>query len=386
MPRPGPLEIDLKAAVESTIPELPRLLEAADRVSLFLVGGAVRDLLLGRDPVGLDVAVEGDALAVARRLDADALEHERFLTAATRLGDAQLDLTSTRTETYPQPGALPVVEPASLEQDLARRDFTINAMAIPLQGEAELLDPHAGRADLEQRLLRVLHERSFVDDPTRALRAARYAGRLDFQLEPRTEELIHGADLGRVSEDRRAAELLRIALEPSAGRGLLLAARWGLVRPRPGAEELLPRVEELLAQEAWSDFVARPRTLLVAALGPIGRERELAAASPQRPSEAVALAATSRPEALLLARAMGAEWLDDYLRDWRQVALEIDGADLIAAGVPQGPAVGLGLGEALRRKLDGEIEGRDEELRAALQAAAQGEAGDREPGNGDGVA
>ena len=385
MPNPGRAEIDLSAALENVVPERPRLLEAADGAKLYLVGGAVRDLLLGRDPVGLDIAVEGNAIEVARRLDGDALEHERFMTAATRLGDAQLDLTSTRTETYPEPGALPEVEPASLEQDLGRRDFTVNAMAIPLQGDTELVDPHGGGEDLDGGLLRVLHERSFLDDPTRALRAARYAGRLDFDLEEGTAELLRGADLGTVSDDRRAAELLRIALEPKAGRALRLASQWGLLRERPGAEELLPAVEELLSDPPWSDFAARPRTILITALGPIGRERDLAAAQPSSPSEAVALAATSRPEELVLARAMGAEWLDDYMSKWRLVTLEIDGADLIAAGVEQGPGVGLGLGEALRRKLDGEISGRDEELEAALEAARDGGSGGA-PGNGDGVA
>jgi hypothetical protein len=110
---------------------------------------------------------------------------------------------------------------------------------------------------------------------------------------------------------------------------------------------------------------------------------ELAAARPSRPSEGVELAAGARGEELLLARAMGADWLDDYAREWRHVGLEIDGSDLVAAGVEEGPAVGRGLAAALRGKLDGDIDGREEELRAAL-AAAQ-EQGDG-PGDGDGVA
>jgi tRNA nucleotidyltransferase (CCA-adding enzyme) len=386
MPTSRRIETDLAAAVSSAIPELDRIREAAAGASLFLVGGAVRDLMLDRRPVALDVAVEGDAAAVARRLGGDVLEHERFLTAATRLGDWQLDLTSTRTETYPAPGALPEVKPASLEEDLARRDFTVNAIAWPLHGEPKLIDPHSGRADLESGLLRVLHERSFVDDPTRALRAARYAARLGFELEPRTAELIQEADLGSVSADRRAAELLKIALELEAARGLQLAAEWGLVRPRPGAAELLPAVEALIAEPPWSEIAARPRAMLVAALGPVGREAELAAAVPSRPSEAVELARDARPEELVLARAMGAEWLDDYVRDWRDVTLEISGSDLVAAGVPEGPAVGRGLEEALRRKLDGEIEGRDAEMRVAMEAAGGPGTGNEDPEDDDGVA
>jgi tRNA nucleotidyltransferase (CCA-adding enzyme) len=156
-----------------------------------------------------------------------------------------------------------------------------------------------------------------------------------------------------------------------------LATEWGLLHPRHGAETLLPAVEKLMAGPPWSEIAARTRVMLAAALGPAGREAELAAAKPPKPSEGVELARGARPEELVLARAMGGDWLDDYVREWRGVMLEIDGGDLIAAGVPEGPAVGAGLGEALRRKLDGEISGRDEELEVALEAAREG---------GDGVA
>jgi tRNA nucleotidyltransferase (CCA-adding enzyme) len=386
MPTSRRIETDLAAAVSGAISDLNRLREAAAGTPLYLVGGAVRDLLLGRSPENLDIAVAGDAVAVARRLGNDVIEHERFLTAETTLGAMEVDLTSTRTESYPVPGALPEVKPASLHEDLARRDFTVNAIAWPLQGDPELIDPHSGRSDLGAGLLRVMHERSFVDDPTRALRAARYAARLELELEPRTAELLREADLGSVSADRRAAELLKLASEPAAARGLQLAAEWGLVRPRHGAAELLPAVDALLAQSPWDEVAARPRAMLVAALGPPGREAELAVAAPSRPSEAVELARDARPEELVLARAMGGAWLDDYVREWREVTLEIDGSDLTSAGVPEGPAVGRGLGKALRRKLDGEISGRDEELRVALEAAEERGTRNGEPEDDDGVA
>jgi tRNA nucleotidyltransferase (CCA-adding enzyme) len=372
MPRQRRIETDLGAALSAALPELDRLRDAAGGSPLYLVGGAVRDLLLGRPRGDVDVVVEGDAPAVARRLGGDAIEHQRFSTAKAALGEVEIDLASARAESYPKPGALPEVRPAGLLEDLARRDFTVNAMALPLQGEPQLIDPHSGRPDLQAGLLRVLHERSFVDDPTRALRAARYAARFDFELERRTAELLREADLATVSADRRAAELLRLASEPEGARGLGLAADWGLLHLRHGADKLLPAVDALIRQPPWSEVAARPRAMLVAALGPVGREAELAAARPQRPSEGVELARGARPEELVLARAMGGEWLDDYVREWRGVTLEIDGSDLIAAGIPEGPKVGQGLHEALKRKLDGEIEGRDAELEAAL-AAARGE-------------
>ncbi len=242
-------------------------------------------------------------------------------------------------------------------------------MAIPLRGEARLIDPHGGRADLEAGLLRVLHQGSFVDDPTRAIRAARYAARFGFALEPETAALLRAANLAAVSPERRRAELLRLASEATAVRGLGLLVEWGLLAPREGGVELAARVEELLASPLWAGEAPRPEALLAAVCGPPGSEIALAVAAPQRPSDAVELARGHDPVALALARALSTEWLDDYVARWRAVELEIDGADLIAAGIPQGPALGHGLRAARRAKLDGEIAGRDQELAAALAAA-----------------
>lgn len=362
--------IDLADALESAYPELDAVREAAGESPVYVVGGAVRDLLLGRGRAELDLVVEGDAASLARGLGAEVVEHDRFGTAKVDLGTHVVDVAAARTETYPRPGALPLVEPADeIEADLARRDFTINAMAIPLQGEPKLIDPHGGRADLEAGLLRVLHPRSFEDDPTRALRAARYAARFGFTLEPGTEALLREADLGTVSADRRQAELLRLAAEPEAARGFGLLAEWGLVEPRAGGFELAGRVAELLSAPPWEGEAPRAEAVLRAALGPAGGEEELAGARPARPSEAVDLARGHEPAELALARAQGAEWLDRYLLEWRPVRLEIDGEDLLAAGIPQGPAVGRGLATALRRKLDGEVSGREQELDVALAAA-----------------
>jgi len=360
---------NLVQALRDAYPELDAVPEIAD-APVFLVGGAVRDLLLGRSRSDIDLVVVGDAGAVAAALGADVVEHERFATAKVRLDGHEVDIATARAESYPHPGALPVVEPADgIATDLARRDFTINAIAIPLRGEPELIDPHGGRADLEAGRLRVLHPRSLIDDPTRALRAARYAARFGFEPEPETEALLRAADLGSVSADRRNADLLRLAAEPAAVKGLELLVEWGLLEPRPGGLELAGQVAELLSKPPWDDVAPRERAVLNAALGPAGAEEALAAARPARPSEAVELARARRPVELALARAMGGEWLDRYLTEWRAVELEIGGTDLIAAGVPEGPAVGRGLAEALRRKLDGEIAGRDQELKAALEAA-----------------
>jgi tRNA nucleotidyltransferase (CCA-adding enzyme) len=364
----------LQVALDAAYPELERVREAATD-PVHIVGGAVRDLLLGRGPSdNLDLVVEGDPLALARALATAVLEHERFATATIRLDGLEVDVAAARTETYAHPGALPEVTPvADIEADLGRRDFTINAMAVPLSAP-RLVDPHGGRADLEAGLLRVLHRGSFVDDPTRALRAARYAARFGFAPEPATETLLREADLSTVSRDRREADLLGLAAEPEAARGFELLAEWGLVDTRPDGVELARRVGMLLESPPWHGFARRDLSIAAAALGPPGAEVELSAARPDRPSQGVELARGRDPVELALARALGADWLDDYLGAWRRVALEIDGEDLIAAGVPEGPAVGRGLKAALRGKLDGEIaSGRSGELEVALEAARGGD-------------
>jgi tRNA nucleotidyltransferase (CCA-adding enzyme) len=359
----------LARSLEQMYPELARV-RSPDGDPVYLVGGAVRDLLLGRERADIDLVVEGDATRLAAELGAEVVSHERFGTAKVKLDDHELDIASARSESYPHPGSLPVVVAnAAIEADLRRRDFTINAMAIPLQGEPRLLDPHGGQADLATGQLRVLHEGSFVDDPTRAIRAARYAARFGFGIERRTAELLGKTDLSTVSVDRRETELLRLAAEAEAAKGFALLSEWGLLEPRAGGIELVGSAAELLADGPWQGLAPRDRTLLAAATGPARGEERLARARPQRPSEAVALASPCDGVELVLARALGAEWLDRYRGEWRDVALEIDGSDLIGAGLKQGPALGRGLKEALRRKLDGEIADRDEELAVALEVA-----------------
>ncbi len=359
----------LAEALERMYPELARV-RSLDGDPVYLVGGAVRDLLLGRDRADIDLVVEGDAAALGRRLGVEVTSHERFGTAKVKLDGHEVDIAGARSESYPHPGALPVVESgADLAADLRRRDFTINAMAIPLQDEPRLIDPHGGQADLAAGQLRVLHEGSFVDDPTRAIRAARYAARFGFTLEQRTAELLRKTDLSAVSADRREAELLRLAGEAAAAQGISLLAEWALLELRPGGAELVERVAELLADEPWRELAPRDRTLLAAAIGPARGEEALARMRPGRPSEATVLAAPCDGIELVLARSLGAAWLDRYLSEWRDIALEIDGSDLIRAGLSEGPALGRGLEEALRRKLDGEVAGRDEELAIALEVA-----------------
>jgi tRNA nucleotidyltransferase (CCA-adding enzyme) len=370
-PETAKIEPERIAERLSALPGLDRVREAASGTPVYLVGGAVRDILLGRQPINLDIAVEGDAAELGRRLGGEIATHERFATATVHTDDdLELDLATARTETYAEPGALPEVRPAPLAEDLARRDFAVNAIAVSLTGEPELIDLHDGLGDLERAILRVLHDRSFLDDPTRALRAARYAARYGFALDPHTEELLRATDLETVSRDRVDAELRRLAREPEPRRGFELLDEWGLVPLPPGARELIDAVLGVAASEAWASVVDRDAAVLAAARGRgLDTARELAGAEVEAPSHGVELAQGHDGVTLALARALGAEWLDRYVGEWRDVRLDIDGDDLIAAGVPQGPAIGRGLAAAMRAKLDGDLSGADEELRIALNAA-----------------
>ena len=388
---------------------------AAAYEGVHLVGGAVRDLLRGERPRELDVVVEGEIERLLQRLGGKAVIHDRFGTASVSLGGARIDIVRARRERYPRPGALPEVEPATVAEDLLRRDFTVNAMAVSLDGgqggELQIVD-HA-QEDLAAGRLRVLHERSFLDDPTRLLRLARYAARLDFELEERTAELaleaLAAGTLKTVSGARVGAEL-RLALaelDPIAtfGRlddlGVLAALHPRLRLERPLAEGALAALPDdgrpdllllacLLLSAARADedperamlellddleFTAgdRDRVIRTVLTGPALVERLESIETPSQlreavraaTLEAVALAvALAEQQRLPKAAAAARRWLSGL----RHVRLRITGDDLLAAGIAAGPEIGQRLELALRRKLDGELaEGSEAELSAAME-------------------
>ena len=190
---------ELLAKLQQTLPTevvgaLTAVARAADAEgwTLYLVGGCVRDLALGGDLLDVDLVAEGEvhslAAAAASALGGRLITHREFGTVTLEVEGARIDLAMARAESYARPGALPRVQPASIGEDLARRDFTVNALALAISGPERgiLLDPCKGWADLRRGLVRVLHPRSFVDDATRILRAVRYAVRLGFRLEAET--------------------------------------------------------------------------------------------------------------------------------------------------------------------------------------------------------
>ena len=374
MTRPtGEIEIEGLEARIGALPGVERVREAAaaGAAEAYLVGGAVRDALRGVERADLDVVVAGDHLGLVDALGEEARVHDRFGTATVLTPDGSIDDAAARGEAYAAPGALPDVHPAGIVEDLSRRDFTINALAVPLIGEFELIDPHEGVRDLAAAVLRLLHPRSIVDDPTRALRAARYAARLGLEVEPRSLTLIRDADLSTVSEQRTEAELRRIAAEPRPREAFERLAEWGLLELPAEGGARIDAMLGLLDDPAWAELLGLPDAVLAVLTEPSPAALELARLDPESPSAAVA-AAHGRPAVeLALARVLGARWLDDYVARWRLVRTSISGEDLLEAGVPEGPAIGRGLRAALRARLDGEASNRREELQIALGAAGQ---------------
>ncbi len=374
---------------------------------VYLVGGAVRDLLLGRAPRELDLCADADAAQLAIRLGGRARTHERFGTCTVELDGARYDIARTRSEAYARPGALPTVAPAGLDTDLKRRDFTVNALALALSGGArgELYAVPSAAGDLAARILRVLHDGSFRDDPTRLLRLVRYAARLGFAPEHHTARLAADAVADRaletVSATRIGNELRLLAREPDPVRALLGLTDLGLnaaigpgfgLGARATAERalaLLPadgRRDLLALAVAWRGVAAPARDRRLTDLGftagehamiAVGEAAEAlslrlraAAAAGAHPSAIADAVGAAGAEAVALAGALGAaEPAREWLERLRHVRLEITGDDLRAAGLAPGPAIGRGLRAALAAKLDGHTAGRQAELAEALRGA-----------------
>ena len=239
----------------------------------YVVGGFVRDLLLGKPVNDLDMVVEGDAIELGEKLvesyGGKLTPHFKFHTAIWNLPDSDdfVDLITARKETSNRPGALPSVTPSTLADDLSRRDFTINAMALRLDGEGfgEIFDPLKGQTDLERGVIRVLHPRSFVDDPTRIFRAIRYEGRYSFQLEPATLEQINPESLKvlhSLSGERLRHELDLIFDEDRSAGMMLRVARLGVLEAiHPKIPEFDQDYADYLEMDAQLDFPADRRTM-----------------------------------------------------------------------------------------------------------------------------
>ena len=367
---------------------------------MYLVGGAVRDLLLGRPVEDLDLVVVGDAETmasiVAKRLSGQVVSRSQFSTARVRVDGESLDLVTARSESYSRPGALPQIAHGTIEEDLARRDFSINAMAVPLHLEAKSgpLDPFNGEEDLRRGLVRVLHDGSFADDATRIMRAVRYEQRLGFRLEERTESLLTAnlPMLDTISGDRLLREVQRWLSEARAPDILLRADELGVMAaihpPLSGSGESVrsaverskgrvespvwlgvlayalttPEGEGLIARlrlpTRWArvarDAIALRERLPMLSDEDIPPVRLYDALAHLEPAAVQACALTAAQET---ARAN----LTLFLEKLRGLKPKLGGRDLIEMGVPQGPAVGEMLKLLNRARLEGKLSGREEE-------------------------
>jgi tRNA nucleotidyltransferase (CCA-adding enzyme) len=405
--------INLASEIRAQLPnDLVEFMEKAGRTAaragqkLHLVGGVVRDLLLGRPNLDLDLVVEGDAVTLARRLAGKGTKltvHPAFRTAKLLRDRWSVDFTTARSETYSRPGALPQVEAGTLESDLFRRDFTVNAMAVELTSGhyGDLVDLHGGINDLKKRAIRVLHDRSFSDDATRMWRAARYEQRLSFRIEPTTRGLLERdlAMLDTISGDRirheielslkegRPEKVLRRAydlgilakLHPSLKADAWLARKFRQARESGGEAPLPALYWAILAYRLQPEETERlivylrlPRhtAQLLRDSASINATLEQLARPGLRPSQIYYLL-----KDLTLASVAGArvaaesrvarDRLELYLAKLRRVKTAITGVDLIRMGLEPGPRMKEVLSRLRQARLDGDVATREEEAELA---------------------
>ena len=375
-------------------------LAASHQLPLYLVGGGVRDLLMGRPLKDLDIVVEGDPSqfveALAGDLNTRIAMRSQFGTAAFKVNGMNVDIVMARRETYAHPGALPAVTPATIADDLWRRDFAVHAIAMRLYpAPQELLDPTGGQRDLEAKLVRVLHPKSFQDDATRILRAVRYEQRLEFRLYPETERLLR-RDLGyldTISGDRLRRELDLAFHEASAAAFLRRAAELGVL---PALHPALPdaaitasRLDRLpllpepplpltyLALLAYSmnadqqqSFtsrfnVPRPWAAIIQDTSEAAK-RLNALDADARPSQVVRTLRGLALEAVQAATALASVSIQQqlalrYLAQWRHVRPILTGNDLLHLGLLQGPTVKEALETLQDARLDGKVATLEEE-------------------------
>lgn len=388
----------------SILKELSRL-TARHAVDLYLVGGTVRDILANVAPVDVDVMAAGDTARLVESIlqeDAAAMKKATaFGTWSITIRGIDLDLSTARRETYDRPGALPAVFPGTVRDDLARRDFSINSMAISLAADSwgDLLDPHGGVRDLERGVVRVIHDGSFQDDATRILRAIRYVCRFGFRLESRTRTLLKRGlpYMSTISPDRVRREIERIVREPRAAAMIEMAGTLGVLPAIHPALRVDPKTLQAIDAEP-ADHARKTALLLGSMVQSISASdvesvvrrlnmnvewtrlvRDVAAVHERLAELEDESATRSRIYRLLrgihpvavesCARAVVdstvAGWLHIYLNELRHVRPLLDGNDLKALGVPEGPEIGRVLTVLLDARLDGLVRSADDEAELA---------------------
>jgi tRNA nucleotidyltransferase (CCA-adding enzyme) len=403
--------INLTDRVKEQLPaELCGFIKAAgeeanrQQQKLYMVGGVVRDLLLERVNLDIDLVVEGDAIKLAEEITrinhAKVIPHPRFGTAKIQWGKRNIDVATARAETYASPGALPTVKPGTIIDDLARRDFTINTMAIELNPRhfGQLIDLHGGRNDLKQRLIRVLHEKSFIDDATRIWRAVRYEQRLDFNIEPSTLLLLN-RDIDRldtISGDRIRRELELVLSEELPEKSLRRADELGvLARLHPSLKgddwlaETFARALEMCQPDSphpqlylallFYRLTLKEAENLISYLHLPGMSSQVIRDTMAVKDSMEALLVHGLPPSqvyhilhgysltaltacsIATGSPAAAEHIELYLNVLRHVNPVLSGGDLKKMGIPEGPRIKEILQTLREARLDGKINSRREE-------------------------
>ena len=395
------------------------------QMPLYLVGGVVRDLLLDYPVREFDIVVEGDSAVFAeyivKKIGGRVLVHTKFKTATWTINESTLkrlnfpafqqtdlslsfDLVSARSETYASPGALPTVKHSTIDDDMRRRDFTINAMAMRLDGDhfGKLVDVFDGKSDLERGVIRVLHPKSFIDDPTRMFRAVRYAERYGFEIEPETLEKFNDdakAVLANLSGERLRHEIDLIFDEPNRVSMLERVKELGLLTVvHPAFSDFDPKRLKALQAEPSKEFgeftipdmlsfvqtlgwilllidhvekdieeiserLAFPVRLTKAARGAASLHGDLPSSKAWKPSQWT-LHLDNYPLLSVYAvwLVISDEHLHNYLKTWQNVKPFTSGDDLKKSGLEPGPKYRKILAQLRAAWLDGEVSTEKEEI------------------------
>lgn len=398
-------------------------------VSVYLVGGMVRDLFLKEENTDIDLVIEGNGIEYAKKLarviKGKLKSHMKFQTAVITLSDGfKIDIASARTEYYEHPAALPTVERGMIRQDLYRRDFTINTLAIKLNGKeyGTLVDYFGGRRDIQEGKIRVLHSLSFIEDPTRAYRAVRFAARFGFDIAKETKHLITVARkkgiLERLSGRRIMKELELIFDEEHPVKAVQIMDALGLleciskeIKLSKSAIALLERIDETLSWYRLLYRKEKPVGYLIYLMGIAdaaddkgrlniserlcitGRDKQILTEykaklhqlissiqrTPRTAMSDIYFHCRDLPLEIILfciAKTIRLEIkkaLTNYLLAWRDTVLEIDGEDLKRLGLKPGPAFSAILNQILKAKIDGKVTKRNEELAFALKLIKKGQ-------------
>lgn len=370
---------------------------AKQGLNIYLVGGAVRDLLLGLSTTDLDIVVEGNAIELAKSLPlkrGKLTVHQAFGTASIKWNHTNIDLATARSEIYTQPGALPEIMPSNINRDLFRRDFTINAIAVSLHKNnfGELLDPYNGVQDLKSKLIRILHSESFIDDATRIWRAIRYEKRLNFKLEGETLRLLkRDIDmLNTISGDRIRHELELVLKEKRPEKALIRAeelkilaklnlrltdGKWLEDKYEEAREMGLPDTSLLMIYFALlvyninsgeltnlSERLNLNRATINALKNTVKLKETLPALSePLLPASEIYFTLNDYPELSVIANLIATDnatvekYIDNYLTRLCHIKPRLNGDDLKRLDVPQGPEINKVLHLLHEAKLDGKV-------------------------------